>query len=373
MFAANFANSAQGVLLSNYIEYYDLIPSQQGLMGMFQSIGSILICLGLVFAAGRIKRSYILLFSAAVLFAAMLVIGFKPFFFLLLFMYLVIGLGYASASNVSSSLTSEMFKGSSSAMGMLHAVFGIGGLIAPIVLNSALDKMPWNYVCFLDAAIILIVLIVYIISLNAASETIGSLKEYGNHIKTENLRKFFTERKNILLLIATFGYMAFQNGINVWIVRFSQVELEAGSLSAVILSVFWVGNTLARLIVPRLKVKTEKMFSLGCLVSAFAFGTGILLKNPVVMIVCIAVCGITSGASIPQIYHMACVWNNMNSLLPTSVCGITLFVSTLVTSPITASLTSFGLNAGMISIFIYVLIAAIVMFPLVLKNRSSQC
>ena len=370
MFAANFANSAQGVLLSSYIDFYGLHSASQGLMSTFQSAGCVAACLCILFIAGRIKRWYILIFSAASLFLSMLLIGAKPVFFLLLSFYFIIGLGYASASNVSSSLASDLYKGSSGAMGMVHAFFGLGGLLAPLVLQAALDRISWNWVCVLDAVVIMLVLIFYLISLKSSKQVICELKDTGNKISAADVRAFFSRGRNILLLIGTFGYMAYQNGVNVWISRYTSVELGTADLGALTLSLFWVGNTIARLTVTRIKVRTELLFSAGCLISAAAFGVGLMANNSVTMLVCIIICGIASGASIPQLYHMGCTWNHESSLLPTSVLGLTMFISCMITAPVTASLTSYGLLAGMISVLVYVFIGGMGMLPLALKKQD---
>lgn len=375
MFAGNVANSMQGILLSTYIDHYGLESASQGLMGTIQSIGSVLICFVVLWLAGKTKRYHVMIYSACALCIPVLLISTKPPFALLLLSYFFIGTGYTSTSTLASSLTSEIYKGNGAAMGMLHGALGIGGLVAPVLLQAVLDRTgEWRWVCMVDFAIVFAVLIYYLAALRISRDELANLKEGGsdNRIRLEDLKVFFSKKSNILLLLSALGYAGFQLGVGTWTPRFADIELNAGSMGATMVSLFWIGTTVARLTITHIKKHTEILFSLGCLISAVALGIGLLADNAVVMLICIAIAGVSSGAAVPQLYHMGCTNNSGNSLIPTTILVLTMSTSFVITSPLTAALTDYGITCGMVAIAVYAFIGGIAMLPLAIASFRKQ-
>lgn len=376
MFAGNVANSIQGILLSTYIDYYGLEAASQGLMGTVQSVGSVLVCFAVFLLSGKFKRQHGMVYSACALSVAVFMISTKPPFAMLLLFYFLIGTGYTSTSTFASSLTSELYKGNGGAMGMIHGALGIGGLVAPVLLQAVLDRTgEWRLVCLADFAIVFFVLVYYLVALHVSRDELATLNSAGanNPIVWADVKEFFCDKRNILLLLSAFGYAAFQNGVNTWTPRFANLHLDAGSMGAVMVSLFWVGTTIARLTITRIKKGTEILFSAGCLISALALGVGLLSNNAAVMLVCTIICGVSSGAAVPQLYHMGCS-NSKNSLLPSTILVLTMSTSFVMTSPLTAALTQYGIICGMAAIVVYAFIGGIAMLPLALqeaKNRNA--
>ena len=368
-FAGNFANSLQGVLLSDYIAHYNLKSAGQGSLGSFQSAGCILACILILILAGRFKRYYLLICSGVFLSAAVLTIGTKPSLPVLLALYLLLGLGFASTSNLTSSLSTSLYPGSASAMGMAHAFFGAGGLTAPLILKRALLSVPWNRVALLDGAVVSAVLILYLVVLFSSGDVLQSIPESTQKVSFRGIGQFFARRRNILLLAATFGYQAFQNGVSVWMIRYSETELHETARGALLLSVFWIGTTVARLLATRLPVSPVRLFSYGCLISGAVFLPAVLTRSLPLMFAAMVIAGLSSGACVPLAYHLAASWNEGNSLLPTSICSFALFASMLVTSPITAAVSTNGVIFGMTAVAVYVLAGGAVLLPLTRGKR----
>ncbi len=374
MFAVNFAGSAQGVLLSSYIDFYGLRSASQGLISTAQSIGCVLICVVILVLAGRVRRHDLVLILVSACMVSMLLLGAKPAFFVLLMIYALFGVGYAGLSNVNSSLTSELFGSGPVAMGLLHAAFGLGGLAGPLLLQFLLTGagLEWNIVCICVSGAVLIILGYYAVALKFSKPMLLQLNEKQEKVTFSGIKSFLGDRRCILLLVAAFGYMAFQNGVNIWIARYTNIELGAEELGALTLSLFWVGNTVARLAVPRLRLSTETVFSAGCLLSAALFALGLLTESPVIMLICVVLCGIFSGASIPQLYSLGCKWTSQGSLIPTSIVAVTLFLSSMITAPLTAKAASFGMVYGMLTIAVYAFIGGAAMLPIEVARRKAN-
>jgi len=374
MFAGNFANSIQGILLSTYIDHYGLEAASQGLMGTVQSIGSVLVCFAILLLAGKFKRQHGMIYSACALCFAVFMISTKPPFAMLLLFYFFIGTGYTSTSTFASSLTSELYKGSGGAMGMIHASLGIGGLIGPVLLQAVLDRSEWRMVCLVDFAILFAVLVYYLVSLHVSRDELATMEDASTNerIRLEDVKVFFQKKSNILLLLSAFGYAAFQNGVNTWTPRFADLHLNAGSVGAIMVSLFWVGTTIARLTITHIKKGVEVLFAAGCLISALALGIGLLSNNSIVMLICIIICGVSSGAAVPQLYHLGCSKNSGNSLLPSTILVLTMSTSFVLTSPLTASLTQYGIAYAMVIIAVYAFVGGVAMMPLALKVARGE-
>lgn len=373
MFAANFANSAQGVLLTDLIDHYGLVSAQQGLMSTVQSAGSMATAVFIVLLAGRMKRPLLLIISACLVAIPACLMSLSPVFPVLLLFYILFGMGHCSASSVSSSLTSGLYPGSAAAMGVTHAVFGLGGLIGPLILKALRNGgVTWNTVMLVVGIAGIVALIIYLISFFHTRTVRAGLPEQRQAVSGKDLCAFFCNKRNILLLIGVFGYSAFQNGVNVWIVRYTAIGLHADVLSAIMLSVFWASMAVARLTVPRIRLSTEVLICAGCFATAGFMAVGVAAGNAVVLLICVVLCGYTSGAAIPQFYHLGCTWNSSQNLLATAAVGIALYLSWTSTAPITAAVAGINLNGAMLLVAAYAVIGGTAMLPLCLRKHARR-
>ena len=373
MFADNVANSLQGILLSDYIDHYSLISTSQGMMSMFQSIGSVLICLAALIIAGRIRSSSFLIYSISALCIPVALITLKPPFFVLLVLYFFIGSGYISVSNFSTSLTSELYPGNSFAVGILHGVLGLGGLAAPLMLRQFRNRLSWNMVCAADAAILFAIAAYYLTARRICRPMLQEVEsvKVGEKIKVKDVRSFLSHPCNLLLMISSIGYAGFQFGITTWIVRYAEKELHAASAGALMMSMFWVGTAVARLTITRLKIRPVITMGIGCLMAGVLVIFGVTCHSARVMVPLMLISGLCSGAAVPLFYYQGCQWYSGNSLLPTSILALSMCVAAMVFAPVTATVAAAGLSKGMICIAVYTVIGGLVMFPVIFRVVSE--
>ena len=84
LFLTQFANTTQGVLLTDHIEHYGLASTTQGLISTAQSAGASLAVLALIFLSGRIRNHVLLGIGAGLIVVSMALLGSAPPFALLL-------------------------------------------------------------------------------------------------------------------------------------------------------------------------------------------------------------------------------------------------------------------------------------------------
>lgn len=373
MMGGGFLNLAQGVLLSDYIAYYSIEASKQGLMTMFQCFGCIAACLFNIALAGKAKKEYYLPASAGLAALCMFLIGTKVSFPVFLFLYFMMGFGYGLINDCCAVLSARYSPGSPIAIGFVQGSLGFSGIIAPIILRSLLKVFPWNLVCIIDSLIVTAMIAVHLVILLYVRSDIKAIADVSEkRIQILQIVPKLATRKNTLLLMtAAFCFNSFLFGMNTWITRFSDLELNVAGLGALMFSLFWVGNTISRSTETMLPFRPERLFCIGSTITAAAMLAGFLSRNAVVMMIAVLAAGLTSGGNIPLIYHMGNLWNPEERAQVTSLLTMLMYLSTALTASVTAALTKSGIIYGMLAIVGYDVLGILFLLPEALKPRAN--
>ena len=373
-FVSQVCNGSQGVLLSDHIAFYSLTSAAQGAISTCQSAGAAIAVVSLIFLSGRLKNHTLILLSLVCVTAAMGLLSFAPPFAVMLLLYLVFGLGFGSISSVTSAEVATLYPGDGGRMGILHACFGVGGFAGPMLLQYIRSKRAWTGVCgaLFFMALFALAFFTLVLGPGHARDKLA-LSVPSRKVHPADIRRYLSARRNWLLFLSIFGYSAFQNGFNIWIVRYFSNGLGFTGNAALALSLFWVANTVSRVLTPRLPLKTEETLLYGFVAASIAAAAGVLSGSPGVMFCCVVLAGLFSGAAIPQFYHLNAVYNPEIPLVASSFTSIMMYVSWTVTAPITALLTGGGnWRAGMLLISFYVLIGGLAMLPAVLRMKKGR-
>ena len=94
MFVGAVCTSTQGILLTDFIEEYNLESSRQGLMSAFQSVGMLLALFLIGAFLGKTRKVNILTFSAFLIPFVFFILTHKPPFAVLLASYGVYGFAF---------------------------------------------------------------------------------------------------------------------------------------------------------------------------------------------------------------------------------------------------------------------------------------
>lgn len=373
MMGGGFLNLAQGVLLSDYISFYTIQASSQGLMTMYQCFGCIAACLFNIAMTGKAKKEYYLPASAGLAALCMFLIGTKVPFPVFLFLYFMMGFGYGLINDCCAVLSAKYFPASPIAIGFVQGSLGFSGIIAPIILRSLLKNLPWNTVCIIDSLIVAALILVHIVILLYVQSDIKAIADTPEkRIRIlEIAPRLTTRRKTLLLMAGAFCFNSFLFGMNTWITRFSDLELNVGGLGALMFSLFWVGNTISRSAETMLPFRPERLFCIGSAITAAAMLAGFLNRSATVMMIAVLIAGLTSGGNIPLIYHMGNIWNPEEKSQVTSLLTMLMYLSTALTASLTAALTKNGILFGMLAVVGYDILGILFLLPEAIRPRAT--
>lgn len=374
MYMGAFLNTVQGVILTDFIDFYKLESYRQGLMSTFQGAGSFLsVCL-VIFVSSKIKKRGLLLCGVGVLVASTLLMSMPLPFTVILFMFSGIGVGIAINANVSSALSADLFGGQSATyMCLAHAAFGLGGLTGPLIMNGLLGAgLHWRKVIFVAASIALIVFIFL------AYATASSTKYLPQYVQTDkraitlkDMLMFLKSKQNLLLLIAAFTYSAAQLNTSSWIKRYMTIVMDAEGMGGITLSMYWLGTMLARLYMPKIKLPRLKLLIVSCFGMAVFTAVIPLTNTPLIVMLCILISTLFSGACVPMFYSESCNRNTENTLLATSMIALFLFGGNMAIAPITAACMDISMHGGMLFLAGVALTATLALIINELMNRQN--
>ncbi len=314
-------STSQGVLLTPMVEHYGLSESQQGATNAALNIGCALALVTSLFVMGRISKPRMMLIAFAATALLILPAALKPPFALLVMNYLLVGVAVGYIDTLASSAMADLFQGKMAArmMGALHAMFGIGGVVSPLVMGALLSGgLPWNF-SYLVLAGMGVLFALYVLPVGRGwMRDVTDGKTSSLRLSGGMLKRFFSGREQVVLLVSVFLYAYFLGGTGVWAERFISVELGNGSLGAVTLALFWLGMTASRLLVPFVKVTPIRYVQLSGLLGATALAAGILAGNAGVMCAMAVLAALIAGAGIPMILHISCERFPENTMLATT-------------------------------------------------------
>jgi len=331
IFVGAVGHATQGAMLTSFINQYSLQSSAQGMTGFAQSIGQSLSLVLLLWQAGRIAKSTIVVIAFTGVTVTFLAISLMPPFLVLSLIYCLFGIMFGAINSTTTALVADMFTGDSTPkyMSGLHGIFGLAGLFSPLFFMALFSAgFHWNIVIRITAAVVAALLVLYLalsgVSLKSIKMPVsGSLK-----LKREDFRRFFKRGSNYMLILSMFFYGMHQSAIVVWVIRYVSVFLGAPSLGAPSLSLYWAGATASRLFTHRvLTAPPLKILLFGNIAAAAVMCAGVLSGSAAVMALCVFVVGILNGTTIPVLLATGCADNDVNTILPASFINLALFLA----------------------------------------------
>ena len=314
-------STSQGVLLTPIVAHYGLTESQQGVPNAALNIGCAAALFTSLFVMGRVAKPKLMLIAFVMTILLILPGALKPSFAMLTVMYLMVGIAVGYIDTLASSAMADLFHGRMAArmMGALHAMFGIGGMISPVLMGSLMKGgLQWNQV-YLVVAGVGAAFALFVLPVGR-----GWMRDVTDG-KTETLKlsggmlkKFFGSREQIFLLISVLMYAYYLGGVTVWTERYIDLELHNAQLGAITLSAFWMGMTVCRLLAPMLKISPLRYIQVSGGASAVVLAAGILSGNAYVMCGAAVITALLAGAVIPMILHVSCERFSENTMLATT-------------------------------------------------------
>lgn len=299
VFAVASSMNILPVLLNGIIDTYKVPEIRQGIMSSMASLGAFISLFIILFLQGRAKKTTILFSFGIITSASLLLAGINLNFFAFVVICLFLGLGYGGSDASQSAILADINKKDVFGhMGKMHAIFGLGGIVMPVVYKTLLDFFSWQKVFIITSVIAFALFIQFRIVFREK----GNQKGYNVSDETLSLgllREFFSNKEFILLCLCIFFGTAAQNGIAVWIVRYFFVRYDMYNLGTICLSVFWLATTLSRLISPKVPIKPVMLMSAGAFAAFLVWTVAVAVDIPAVLIVACGIMGLTTGSCIP--------------------------------------------------------------------------
>ena len=332
MFTGALCSATQGTLLTSYIDYYKLQSSSQGLMSSMQSAGNLAALLLIGLLVGKLEKTAIVMLSAITIPLVFFLLGTRPPFFLLLAGFLVYGVAFGIQDSLASALMVDLnAEQSGKYMNLLHGVFGLSGLAAPVFYSFLMERgMPWNGVLTLVACVCTVSCVVYIVLRSRAKRQFQGGITLIRKIGLKDIKRFLSERRKALLLCTAFLFGAHQIGISSWIMRFVSVDIGAPAYGALALSMFWAGTAVSRLVSTLIPFARTKKIFLGFLCTSIFITVGVVAKNGLLMVVCCLLAGLSEGPILPLMLDMSCTWERENTSLGSTMLLFALYIGFII-------------------------------------------
>lgn len=348
-FAYAFANSITAVLINEIVDAFTLTGAAQGLLSSMLSLGQMVAFLLNPLFQGRVSKMTMLLLSGLLQVVVLLVSGFAPTFVLFALAMVVLGMGGGWLDGgINSCMIDYHPADNPKYLGLLHGIYGIGSLLAPLAIQWLLLAMAWQSVLCCIAGLILLAMVLVALARKGAGRTDIQKSVQEERLTPRQVWAYLKNGRNLLLLGCAALTTMVQAGVNCWIVRYMFLAYDQAALGATCLTIYWIAATINRFLAPRLRVKPLVMLSGGALLSALFLSVGIFSGSAIVMCVCMGLVGLVTGHFIPMIVSVSAEGYHGSTTLTTSMSMFVMGIVRVVLPLAMAALTdSVSVAAGM--------------------------
>jgi len=361
IFNAGFAFSRMisGVLVNHVIEHFSLVGAEQGYMLSMINIGLTAAVLSTVLIRWKIKKTSMIALSGLVMVATMALTGLAGSFGIVLIVSLIFGVGVGWIDVYSNSSIIDVNRAkSANNQSVMQGWFGIGAILAPILVAALLTKNDWQGVFLVLAPGFLVIVVIYMVCLHVAGKKIFNTDMEAIRIKGMEVLSFLKRKKSILLLAGCFAYYTMQYGIFAWLVRYMSVQHGAEAIGITGITVMWVCTSISRFLFPKLPVDNMKLHTYGAFVAGVTLFIGIFSNNPWVMCVMVGIGALATGISLPTLMNRVVVTYEGSSLLPTSAMLISMQITGVITPPVLGAISVYSYQGSMFLLVIAIIISA---------------
>lgn len=331
------ANNAQGVLLSSFIDAFGLSGGAQGMPNAAANAGIIAAMLLAVPFAARFGKA-VLFAGGLFLMAVMLVAAsFAPAAWVLVAAYLVMGFAFGNIDTTASALIADLHQGkrASMMMGVLHAVYGIGGILAPLWMTILLTHgSSWQRVLCILGGLALYAAVMATVTFVRAKPVLRDARKTKETFTLAGLMQFARRKGNLWMVLSVGLYCAHQCSVYLWISRIIGVGYGNEALGAAALSLFWVGTVISRLLVPMTGINAVRYMRWGMLLTAAVLGIGTAIGGAVACCIAAAAAGLIGGACIPMSLADISARNPDQSMLSITAVLLTTAISAMICAPL---------------------------------------
>ena len=269
-------DGASGVLIPSLSAFYGVNYAVIGLLFFVLSFGYFLAALSSGLLTQRLGLRWILLLGAMISLLSLLPFGLKLPFVVLLPARLVLGLGIGLLETGLNVYATTLPR-STLLLNYLHAFYGVGALLGPIVASIALAlQWGWNSVYLFMGGLCLLLLLAFSffarpVHANASAQ--GEEQSPSSNVLTTTLKLPVVWLATLFLLV----YVGIEVSLGNWSYSFLLNRHEGAFLAGWIVSGYWIGLTLGRFLLQNLAERfgmSTKGLMYACMIGV---GIGLLL------------------------------------------------------------------------------------------------
>lgn len=353
------ANNAQGVLLTDYINTFGLTGSMQGLPSAAAHVGNLLAMLLSVPLAARVGKLSLHAVGLAVMALMLALAGTASYTFWLVAAMLMMGFGFGSVDTTASAIVADLHTGKQGRfmLGVLHAAYGLGGILAPVLMTAALSAgTSWRYILWALAVVVGVVFLVAWVVFSRAQDQLATESAPPDKVTLADLKGFLLQPGNVVIISCAACYCAHQASIYLWVSRIIGTGFSDVALGAAALSLFWVGTVISRLVVPLTGITPVRYMRVGMLVTGAVQTVAFVAGSAALICVAAALSGFAGGASLPMLLAEIKERNASRSMLAITAVLLTTAVAAIVCAPL------IGFVVGQTTLLAGVAVAAVFAF-----------
>ncbi len=331
------AHALRASLLTSMIDYYGLSRFQQGLPSAVASIGSMCAMLLSFTLMGRIKKPTLLLIAAGLSTLFLFPQSLLPGYVLFIALNLLFGVSLGIMDTLLSSSMADLHTGRHAMMMMslLHACYGIGGIVSPMAYGAILGSgAPWNtvYLATMGFGVLLLVYMTPVSIRQSALPASAQIQKEGL-LSREALAAFFRNRELVALTGFALFFGLFLGGINTWIIRFVNLTYSQ-KLGDLTLSLVYLGITAGRLVTPLTGIAQMAYLKLMGFVAWAILTVALLIGSGIATVVLICLAFFLSGSMLPFALNAACQLNRRNTMLASTMLFLALYIGQAICAPL---------------------------------------
>ncbi|KAH8822989.1 MFS general substrate transporter [Flagelloscypha sp. PMI_526] len=268
MFSIGWNDGTLGPLIPRIQEYYHVNYTIVSLVFIFTFVGAMIAALANVYLIDHLGFGKILLLSTSMAAIGFALLGPALPFPVFLVAYVFIGFGMSLNDAQCSGYVAMMPRGPKTKMGFLHATYGCGALVGPIVSTQFSKMEHWNYHYIASAGLMVPIIISHLCVFQGQYQN-ECLRRIGREPPIESaptsaeshakFRQIFRNKAMYLLSLFLLAYVGLGNTMSSWIVTFLIKERGGTQNSGYVSAGFYGGIALGRvLLIPINKKLTEQ-------------------------------------------------------------------------------------------------------------------
>lgn len=339
-FVYAFVNSISSVLVNEIVEAFSLTGASQGLMSSMLNLGFMVALLVNPLFQGRVGKITMILISGAIQIVALALSGCarSAAVFMAAIVLLGVGCGWLDGY-INSAMIDAHPADKPKYLGLLHGIFGIGSLLAPLAMQWLLRGVSWRWVHVVLAGMTAAAMASVLCAGRGEKQAGMFAREQEQRLSFAQLSAYLKNGRTILLLLCAAMTSMFQTGVLCWIVRYMLLAHDAQALGAACLTVFWIAATVNRFLSPRLRARPLALIAGGAVLASVFLAVGIISDSAAVMCVCMALVGLASGHFAPMSVSECAEGHQGSTTLTTSVVMFVMGITRVVVPLLMAALT----------------------------------